>query len=190
MGTIFLAVDLVRWYHDEALGFGGAVGLRSEQLLASAVFQPQQSAFGEDAYPTIAEKAAAYGYFIVENHPFVDVVPVQQFGRRAQVGLGRDVVAVEDRARPVPARFHRDDFGDPGAHQIADRGAAEVVEQAAGHLGCSAGGAPRPIEVADSLSVPVGARARRSFRWRPRAACARRAGRPARNPESCSTAWT
>jgi death-on-curing protein len=47
-------------------------GLRSMHLLASAVLQVQQSAYGEDAYPTMAEKAAAYGYFISQNHPFVD----------------------------------------------------------------------------------------------------------------------
>lgn len=34
--------------------------------------QPQQSVLGDDAYPTIAEKAAAYGYFIAEGQPFLD----------------------------------------------------------------------------------------------------------------------
>src|SRR4051812_37333610 len=33
---------------------------------------PQQSAFGEDAYPTIPEKAAAYGFFIAEAQAFID----------------------------------------------------------------------------------------------------------------------
>lgn len=47
-------------------------GVRSEQQLASAVGQPEQSAFGEDAYRTIPEKAAAYGFFIAEGQPFLD----------------------------------------------------------------------------------------------------------------------
>ena len=34
--------------------------------------QPQQSAFGEDAYPTIPDKAAAYGFFIAEAQAFID----------------------------------------------------------------------------------------------------------------------
>lgn len=51
---------------------GGIAGLRSQELLESAVFQPQQSAFGEDAYPTLASKAAAYGFFIAQNQPFLD----------------------------------------------------------------------------------------------------------------------
>ena len=31
-----------------------------------------QSAFGEDAYPSIQEKAANLLYFIVKDHPFID----------------------------------------------------------------------------------------------------------------------
>jgi len=69
---IYLTLDHVLEYHQEALTFGGSEGVRSEHLLASAVFQPQQSAFGEDAYPAIADKAAAYCFFIAKNHAFVD----------------------------------------------------------------------------------------------------------------------
>ena len=68
----YLTADQVIWFHEQALRFGGASGVRSEQLLMSALGQPEQSAFGEDAYPTVAEKAAAYGFFLAENHPFVD----------------------------------------------------------------------------------------------------------------------
>ena len=31
-----------------------------------------QSAFGEDAYPSIQEKAANLLYFLVKDHPFID----------------------------------------------------------------------------------------------------------------------
>ncbi len=31
-----------------------------------------QSAFGQDAYPTLEEKAAHLLYFIIKNHPFND----------------------------------------------------------------------------------------------------------------------
>jgi death-on-curing protein len=73
MSTVeYLTIDQVLALHTEALTLGGTEGLRSEHLLASAVLQPQQSAFGEDAYPALAEKAAAYGYFLTENHPFID----------------------------------------------------------------------------------------------------------------------
>lgn len=69
---VYLTVDQVLEYHQEALAFGGSAGARSEHLLASAVFQPQQSAFGEDAYPEIVDKAAAYCFFMAKNHAFVD----------------------------------------------------------------------------------------------------------------------
>jgi death-on-curing protein len=73
MATIYLTVDEVVAFHAEVLAlYGGAEGLRSYHLLASAVMQVQQSAFGEDAYPTIPEKAAAYGFCIAQNQPFID----------------------------------------------------------------------------------------------------------------------
>jgi death-on-curing protein len=71
--VIYLSVEIVRSFHARALKeHGGIAGLRSQELLESAVFQPQQSAFGEDAYPTFGSKAAAYGFFLAENQPFLD----------------------------------------------------------------------------------------------------------------------
>jgi death-on-curing protein len=40
--------------------------------LSSAVGRPQQSAFGEDAYPTLSLQAAALMRSLAENQPFVD----------------------------------------------------------------------------------------------------------------------
>ena len=51
---------------------GGLTGVRSYHQLASVVGQVQQSVFGEDAYPTLADKAAAYAFFLTMNHPFND----------------------------------------------------------------------------------------------------------------------
>ena len=71
--TVYLTVDQVKELHRDAIEqFGGLDGVRAEQQLYSALAQVQQSAFGEDAYPTIPEKAAAYGYFLSQNHPFLD----------------------------------------------------------------------------------------------------------------------
>ncbi len=72
MAIKYLTADQILWFHEQALRFGGAPGLRSQQLLLSALGQPGQSAFGEDAYASVADKAAAYAYFLVKNHPFVD----------------------------------------------------------------------------------------------------------------------
>jgi death-on-curing protein len=69
----YLTIDQVKELHDDLLAaFGGAPGVQSAQLLASAVFQPQQSAGAEDAYPTISEKAAALAFGLIMNHAFTD----------------------------------------------------------------------------------------------------------------------
>jgi len=46
--------------------------LRDVDLLEAAVLRPQASAFGEDAYKTIVEKAAAFFHSLSRNHAFVD----------------------------------------------------------------------------------------------------------------------
>ena len=45
---------------------------KSEGALEGIVDSIYQSAFGEDAYPTVEEKAANLLYFIVKDHPFID----------------------------------------------------------------------------------------------------------------------
>ncbi|MFW5748160.1 MAG: type II toxin-antitoxin system death-on-curing family toxin [Chloroflexota bacterium] len=51
---------------------GGRSQLRDVDLLEAAVLRPQASAFGEDAYPTVPEKAAALFHSLARNHAFVD----------------------------------------------------------------------------------------------------------------------
>ncbi|MBZ0296205.1 MAG: type II toxin-antitoxin system death-on-curing family toxin [Anaerolineae bacterium] len=46
--------------------------VRDIGLLDAAVGRPQQTVFGEDAYPTLIEKAAALLHAITRNHPFAD----------------------------------------------------------------------------------------------------------------------
>ena len=49
---------------------GEQIGILSQPLLESAVYRLQQSAFGEDAYPTIIEKSAALFESLGQNHSF------------------------------------------------------------------------------------------------------------------------
>jgi len=44
----------------------------SSDALASCVAQPKTAVFGEERFPTIFDKAAAYCHFIVRLHPFLD----------------------------------------------------------------------------------------------------------------------
>jgi death-on-curing protein len=52
--------------------YGGLHGIRDRGLLESALSQSQQSAFGEDIFPDIPAKAAAYAFYLSENQPFLD----------------------------------------------------------------------------------------------------------------------
>ena len=45
---------------------------KSEGALKGIIDSVYQSTFGEDAYPTVEEKAANLLYFIVKDHPFID----------------------------------------------------------------------------------------------------------------------
>lgn len=59
--------------HDRVIGrIGGMPGLRDPAALASCVAQPKTAVFGEERFPTVFDKAAAYCYFIVRMHPFFD----------------------------------------------------------------------------------------------------------------------
>jgi len=51
---------------------GGAAGVSNRGGLESALAQPRMTFGGEDLYPTIVEKAAALGFSLIKNHPFLD----------------------------------------------------------------------------------------------------------------------
>ena len=70
---VHLGIDIVREIHAEVIKqFGGANGIRDENLLASAVLTTQSSFGGKSPYADIVEIAAAYLFYICKNHPFVD----------------------------------------------------------------------------------------------------------------------
>ena len=52
--------------------YGGSQGIHDQGLLESAVFRPQASAFGQEAYPTLLEKCAVLGYSLIQDHHFLD----------------------------------------------------------------------------------------------------------------------
>ena len=51
---------------------GGASGIRDLGLLESALAQPKATFAGADLHPTVIDKAAALGFSLVANHPFLD----------------------------------------------------------------------------------------------------------------------
>ncbi len=70
---IYLELDDVLDLHDRVIQqSGGSAGVRDLGGLQSALAQPRMTFGGADLYPTLAEKAAALGFSLVCNHPFVD----------------------------------------------------------------------------------------------------------------------
>ena len=71
--TLFLTFAEIIEIHDyQITHFGGSDGLRSVEMLKSAIGMPSSTFSGEYLHPTIPEMAAAYLFHLVENHPFLD----------------------------------------------------------------------------------------------------------------------
>ena len=69
----FLSVEDVKAIHDLLIEkFGGMQGVRSEELLDSAVARMRATFGGEDLYETIFDKTAALFESLCKNHPFFD----------------------------------------------------------------------------------------------------------------------
>lgn len=69
----YLTLDEVMSLHRQILKqSGGTAGVRDLGSLESAIAQPMMTFGGEDLYPTLVDKAAALGFSLVMNHPFVD----------------------------------------------------------------------------------------------------------------------
>ncbi len=73
MAIHFLPREVVLTIHADLLQrYGGEAGVRDAGLLDSALAQPKMTVGGKDAHKTVFDKAAAYGFHICRNHPFVD----------------------------------------------------------------------------------------------------------------------
>jgi death-on-curing protein len=63
-----IVVDAI--HHDQIREHGGAPGIRDKNVLESVLARPQQKwRYGVRDVPTLA---AAYGYGLVQNHPYHD----------------------------------------------------------------------------------------------------------------------
>lgn len=71
MAWTWIDRQIILAVHDEQISeHGGQTGIRDEGLLASALARPIDKANYQS--PDIAELAAAYGYGLARNHPFLD----------------------------------------------------------------------------------------------------------------------
>ena len=69
----FLDKETILYFHtDQIKKYGGSYGIRDENLLESALAQPQATLKGDYLHKNIYEMASAYGYHLCKNHPFID----------------------------------------------------------------------------------------------------------------------
>ncbi|HEX7720931.1 MAG TPA: type II toxin-antitoxin system death-on-curing family toxin [Pyrinomonadaceae bacterium] len=69
----YLTLQEILTLHEKVITqSGGIPGTRERGALESAVAQPEMTFGGNDLYPTIAEKTAALGFSLIQNHPFLD----------------------------------------------------------------------------------------------------------------------
>ncbi|MGF1490675.1 MAG: type II toxin-antitoxin system death-on-curing family toxin [Prochloraceae cyanobacterium] len=68
---IWIEAKEAKFIHELQIDiFGGKRGIRDENLLESALARPKQK--WTYAKPSLFDLAAAYGYGIAKNHPFID----------------------------------------------------------------------------------------------------------------------
>ncbi len=69
----FIPKNIVLYFHKQLIkDYGGSSGIRDENLLDSALEQPKATYNGEYLHDSLMKMAAAYGYHLCNNHPFVD----------------------------------------------------------------------------------------------------------------------
>lgn len=70
---LYVSLEVVLEIHRRQLAeFGGAAGIRNQVGLESAVEVPKATFDGQDLYPTVFQKAAAYAFHIAEAQALVD----------------------------------------------------------------------------------------------------------------------
>jgi death on curing protein len=67
--VIYLTLEELLHVAERTLG---EVAVRDHGLLESALARPQTTVFGEDAYPSLDEKSAAFVHSLARNHALVD----------------------------------------------------------------------------------------------------------------------
>ena len=73
MSVLFIPDEIVLLVHRDTLQmYGGRSGIRDRNLLESALAQPKMTMGRRFVHRTVFEKAAAYGFHVCSNHPFID----------------------------------------------------------------------------------------------------------------------
>ncbi len=69
----YLSLEQVLEAHRQIIiESGGGDGVRDRGTVESAIAQPAMTFGGQELYPSLKAKAAALGFSLINNHPFVD----------------------------------------------------------------------------------------------------------------------
>ena len=69
----FLAQDVILAIHEDQIRlYGGSYEMRDAGAFDSAINMPKAQFDGHFLHPTIFHMAAAYGFHLCQNHPFID----------------------------------------------------------------------------------------------------------------------
>lgn len=69
----YLSYQYVIEVHDQLIAeYGGRRGILNEGLLRSALEMPKACFNGKELHRTLFDKAAAYLFHFIQNHPFLD----------------------------------------------------------------------------------------------------------------------
>ena len=70
---IFIPKQIILYFHEQLIQiYGGSTGIRDEKLLDSALEQVKATFDGSYLHDSIFKMAAAYGFHLCKNHPFID----------------------------------------------------------------------------------------------------------------------
>ncbi|HVB21043.1 MAG TPA: type II toxin-antitoxin system death-on-curing family toxin [Ktedonobacteraceae bacterium] len=69
----FLPAEIVLAIHEDQIRlYGGSYGVRNPGMLDAALHMPQAQFDGQFLHTTLHAMAAAYGFHLCQNHPFID----------------------------------------------------------------------------------------------------------------------
>ncbi len=69
----FLPESIVLAIHDDQIRlYGGTYGVRDANALDAALHMPPSQFDGQYLHPSLCHMAAAYGFHLSQNHPFLD----------------------------------------------------------------------------------------------------------------------
>jgi death on curing protein len=91
----FLRIEIILAIHDDQIRlYGGAYGLRDAAGLDAAFHMSQAQFSGQFLHSTIFQMAAAYGFHLCQNHPFLD-------GNKRTAGMAMFTFLKLNRLEPI-----------------------------------------------------------------------------------------